>query len=341
MGKAQNMKQEEMNPTLFEVLKCPVCFDLPKPPIHQCPTGHHFCERCYGQLKSSICPLCKISFTNTRNFLAEDLIQKLPIIFNPDDQTNGNKQPRITFCSGRFPCCIGSCSKICIAGHDDGNLKISVQIVGLEERASTLNYRVKLFNDEKNRKISYSFVNVVLSCYEDPLMNNISCIDVPSKDLVNICGVDGYLHEVLPPSNNHEEVLPPSNTHEEVLPPSNNHEVLPPSNTHEEVLLLSNTHEEVLPPSNNHEEVLPPFNTHEEVLPPSNTHEEVLPPSNTHEEVLPPSNTHEEVLPPSNINEEELSHSSTPEEPLSSSNEPEEILANVFEAGLSLNNEPE
>lgn len=63
---------------LETLLRCPVCFELPPPPILLCTRGHHVCFRCRQLLPN--CPTCKASLTKTRSFLAEDLIQKIDFI---------------------------------------------------------------------------------------------------------------------------------------------------------------------------------------------------------------------------------------------------------------------
>ena len=61
---------------IFEdVLQCPVCLEVPQCPILQCSTGHHICVVCKN--KVPVCPLCKARFLETRNFLAEDVANKL------------------------------------------------------------------------------------------------------------------------------------------------------------------------------------------------------------------------------------------------------------------------
>ncbi|XP_076675285.1 E3 ubiquitin-protein ligase siah2-like [Andrena cerasifolii] len=58
-----------------DILQCPVCLEVPQCPILQCSTGHHICVFCKNNVPE--CPLCKARFLETRNFLAEDVVNKL------------------------------------------------------------------------------------------------------------------------------------------------------------------------------------------------------------------------------------------------------------------------
>ena len=43
-------------------LECPVCLEISRPPIYQCPEGHLICSACKPLLKS--CCLCETKFTD-------------------------------------------------------------------------------------------------------------------------------------------------------------------------------------------------------------------------------------------------------------------------------------
>ncbi|XP_076232087.1 uncharacterized protein LOC143177793 isoform X2 [Calliopsis andreniformis] len=60
---------------LEKILECSVCLQIPKTYIVQCIIGHNICITCRNAL--SLCPFCKLQFTETRNFVAEELASKL------------------------------------------------------------------------------------------------------------------------------------------------------------------------------------------------------------------------------------------------------------------------
>jgi len=62
---------------LLPLLECPVCFDLPLPPIRTCNQGHIICAECCPKLSG--CPLCQSPIGYGRNFFAEDFISKTTI----------------------------------------------------------------------------------------------------------------------------------------------------------------------------------------------------------------------------------------------------------------------
>merc|ERR1719319_1703683 len=43
-------------------LECPVCYELSRPPIYQCPEGHIICSACKPLLKA--CPQCDLKYTD-------------------------------------------------------------------------------------------------------------------------------------------------------------------------------------------------------------------------------------------------------------------------------------
>lgn len=59
-----------------ELLQCPVCFESPsKGVVEQCRSGHHICSVCKPKVEN--CPLCKTSYTGTRNYVVEEIMRNL------------------------------------------------------------------------------------------------------------------------------------------------------------------------------------------------------------------------------------------------------------------------
>jgi hypothetical protein len=65
---------KEGTPTceLQRILECPVCKAVPLPPIFNCAKGHFICGTCRPQLTE--CGLCMSSFTDSRNFVLEEIV---------------------------------------------------------------------------------------------------------------------------------------------------------------------------------------------------------------------------------------------------------------------------
>ncbi|CAL8137606.1 unnamed protein product [Orchesella dallaii] len=59
---------------ILSLLECPVCFDLPLPPIRTCVQGHIICAECCSRLTK--CPLCQQRIDIGRNFFAEDFLNR-------------------------------------------------------------------------------------------------------------------------------------------------------------------------------------------------------------------------------------------------------------------------
>lgn len=59
-----------------ELLECPVCFEIPLPPIRLCVEGHIVCNECRGRTKG-ICPLCRGPNSQARNLLAEGIVARI------------------------------------------------------------------------------------------------------------------------------------------------------------------------------------------------------------------------------------------------------------------------
>lgn len=109
-------------------MNCPVCFNIPAGPVYQCHTGHHICDICYETLNRTQCPLCQSKYYGTRNFLAEEMAQKLPVLCVRDtvnqadlssntDEQNLVKKKAPSYCRGVFPCHLKSCLKKFPAGR--------------------------------------------------------------------------------------------------------------------------------------------------------------------------------------------------------------------------------
>jgi hypothetical protein len=60
---------------IWKALECPVCLDIVTSPVLQCQRGHHVCNNCWKRVFS--CPLCKCNSSETRNYVAEAMIEKL------------------------------------------------------------------------------------------------------------------------------------------------------------------------------------------------------------------------------------------------------------------------
>jgi len=59
---------------LSEVLQCPICFGVMKPPIWQCGSGHTICAVCLKSLHPKLCPQCRQGISKpVRNIALETL----------------------------------------------------------------------------------------------------------------------------------------------------------------------------------------------------------------------------------------------------------------------------
>lgn len=56
-------------------IECPVCFEHMRPPIYICSSGHSVCGPC--KIKITVCPTCRQSMLNARNFSLEGVSGKL------------------------------------------------------------------------------------------------------------------------------------------------------------------------------------------------------------------------------------------------------------------------
>ncbi|KAK7870070.1 hypothetical protein R5R35_012020 [Gryllus longicercus] len=69
-------KNPDLN-AIWRVLECPVCLDVVLPPVYQCEQGHHACATCWTKVLT--CPLCKRAQSCTRNYMAEALVEQVPL----------------------------------------------------------------------------------------------------------------------------------------------------------------------------------------------------------------------------------------------------------------------
>lgn len=59
---------------LLRLIECPVCKDVPNPPIYNCNNGHFTCDSCRSRLISQNCAYCLAEFTRMRNYPLEALV---------------------------------------------------------------------------------------------------------------------------------------------------------------------------------------------------------------------------------------------------------------------------
>ncbi|KDR22750.1 E3 ubiquitin-protein ligase sina [Zootermopsis nevadensis] len=63
----------ELRKILRNILECPVCYELLRPPVLQCLNGHSLCGNCMARLNGSTCPICRGKMEGSRNLVAEEL----------------------------------------------------------------------------------------------------------------------------------------------------------------------------------------------------------------------------------------------------------------------------
>ena len=115
---------------IWKTLECPVCMEIVTPPVNQCELGHHVCYDCWNQIPE--CPLCKGRRMEIRNFVAEAMVEKIPlpckyrmdgcnIITLPNDRRAHEET-----CEYRsFKCLVQSCDKISSAKYMLHHMQIS------------------------------------------------------------------------------------------------------------------------------------------------------------------------------------------------------------------------
>ncbi len=57
---------------VLKILECPICLEVPFPPIYNCNGGHIICNVCRPKLTR--CALCKAKFSKGRNRVAESIV---------------------------------------------------------------------------------------------------------------------------------------------------------------------------------------------------------------------------------------------------------------------------
>ncbi|KAG5900069.1 hypothetical protein JTB14_016042 [Gonioctena quinquepunctata] len=67
------------NDNLIQHLECPICNTYMYKPIFVCETGHTICHVCKPQLGMSICPSCKRSMGDSRNYILEEMADSAEI----------------------------------------------------------------------------------------------------------------------------------------------------------------------------------------------------------------------------------------------------------------------
>lgn len=71
--------------SLGQLLECPVCFDIVKPPAWQCCHGHILCGPC--RMRSTRCPVCRVQLGRRGRCLIAD---KLYSHLVDDNTIDGN-----------------------------------------------------------------------------------------------------------------------------------------------------------------------------------------------------------------------------------------------------------
>ncbi|XP_021958426.1 putative E3 ubiquitin-protein ligase SINA-like 9 isoform X2 [Folsomia candida] len=73
-----NFSDDENEPPklsrLLDLIECPVCREIPSPPIYNCENGHFACATCLPRLTTNRCPYCLATFTRMRNYPLESLV---------------------------------------------------------------------------------------------------------------------------------------------------------------------------------------------------------------------------------------------------------------------------
>ncbi|CAH0545731.1 unnamed protein product [Brassicogethes aeneus] len=70
-----NLHPGEIDKHTLKLLECPVCMNIMRPPIYNCTKGHSICHFCCEKVR--YCPTCEGEWTNSRNYLIENLMAKV------------------------------------------------------------------------------------------------------------------------------------------------------------------------------------------------------------------------------------------------------------------------
>nr|CDS28379.1 expressed protein [Hymenolepis microstoma] len=68
MQEIQETRFEELKDEIFEIVKCPLCFEEMNLPT-RLPCGHSFCFMCLGDLHQQLCPVCRTSFRRDQQMI--------------------------------------------------------------------------------------------------------------------------------------------------------------------------------------------------------------------------------------------------------------------------------
>jgi len=71
-----------------DLVKCCVCFEVPRSYLHQCSSGHIIC--CICRPKLGKCPLCQVKLSDSRNLAVERILDAIPL--NCKFNSNGCKE---------------------------------------------------------------------------------------------------------------------------------------------------------------------------------------------------------------------------------------------------------
>ncbi|CAG7718394.1 unnamed protein product [Allacma fusca] len=116
---AETPKREDLLP----LLECPVCLNLPLPPIRTCYQGHTICNNC--SQKVSRCPLCQKPIGIGRNFFAEDFLSRSVVKCKyAQDGCNlrlhgANLKMHLNVCNFRPIKCARCNTKVAFTSYDD------------------------------------------------------------------------------------------------------------------------------------------------------------------------------------------------------------------------------
>ncbi|KAJ8957883.1 hypothetical protein NQ318_001879 [Aromia moschata] len=75
------LKKDKIFKRMYE---CPICHEYMSPPIQQCFTGHSFCKPC--TLTKQKCPLCDAKIESTRNYIVEEMSEKIELPCKTDPE---------------------------------------------------------------------------------------------------------------------------------------------------------------------------------------------------------------------------------------------------------------
>jgi len=80
-----NLSKSTHSINIESELECPICFEMSRPPIYQCPEGHIICNECRPRV--SRCPVCRFEFTGLPN-IRNRYVERLSLAFFEEDENN-------------------------------------------------------------------------------------------------------------------------------------------------------------------------------------------------------------------------------------------------------------